>query len=741
MKKLLLLSILLPVLASAQMIIPITNNMVINSNSNIKFIPGNYTFTDPGLDGVIKISGVHDVMIDGDSCTVNGVSYGGFMIKIDNSQRVTIKNFDSVFKYKYAIYISNSSHIKIVGNDFSRNKVDSSGFIDVWADYTSALGGGVMLYQSRAVQIYNNIMKYQNDGVAMYHCDSINIHDNDFAWNTSFGVRMFWTDTCYIYNNLANHINRPKTDPSDCAAILLIIANKNRVEHNDFSYSGDGIFLGQYQHSNIPNNNYFAYNECSYSPHNAIEATFADGNVYKHNSCNYSPYGFWLGYSFNSILDSNDVIGNYNSGIAIDRGFNNSISNNNIINNPLGIELWKGSSIAGYENQNSQDYKITGNTLEGNEIAVSATTTTHAVLKNNQFNYNQQQSIYFAGTTAAQDTVTNNLFKLTTSYHIKNFTTNDIYANNNEFLPNDTALIREKIYDHFKNPTKGNVTWYPNTPGPDDVFQYDPPCDMAEAPSIWNTYADPGYGGQRVPEILSFDTTEKVVGASSVKLVTGRGFDVTLNYRPFNDSIPHWTITDADTLYFWVRTIKNPYGFQNFSVRVGDSKANYFKFTAPSNYLNLANLNWVQYKVPMTGGLGFSRTSFGLMYLENTNYVEIHADCWDYGFTIWVDGVQFTQCSPITSLPPSPETKTATLQNYPNPFFDKTSIQYTLSKTERVQISIYSMDGKLVKVLDKGTQLPGSHAVDFDGTSLDPGVYFYSMIISGRKVVNKMVKL
>ena len=153
MKNIIALFLLLPFYTFAQMVIPITNNMVINSNSNIKFIPNNYSFTDPGLDGVIKISNVHDVILDGDSCTVNGGNYGGYMIKIDNSQRITIKNFDSVFKYKYAVYVSNSSHININGNMFSRNKVDSTGWIDVWADYTSALGGGVMMYQSRAANI------------------------------------------------------------------------------------------------------------------------------------------------------------------------------------------------------------------------------------------------------------------------------------------------------------------------------------------------------------------------------------------------------------------------------------------------------------------------------------------------------------------------------------------------------------------------------------------------------------
>jgi len=515
MKKIsfLLAIILMPVMMFSQTYIPITNNMVIYSNANIKFAAGNYVFADPELNGVIQITGQHDIILDGDSCTVNGTNYIGYMIKISNSHNVIIKNFDSVFKYNYAVYISNSDHIIINGNDFSRNKVDSSGTINVWADYQYALGGGVFLNLCRAVQIFDNIMKYQNDGVAAYHSDSLKIHDNDFAWNTSFGIRMFWTDTCYIYNNVASHINRPKTDPSDCAAILMIVANKNKVENNDFTYSGDGIFLGQYQNSNIQNNNYFAYNECSFSPHNAIEATFADGNIYKHNICNDSPYGFWLGYSFNSIVDSNEVAGNYYLGIAIDRGFNNTITHNTITSNPNGIELWKGSPITGYENQDSKDYYIYHNTIEGNEIGVSLTNTTHVVMKNNDFNDNQSSGIYLAST-APGDTITNNLFKLTTAFHIKNGSIDDVYAVSNSFLPSDSVMISEKIYDHNDNTSAGVVHWYPEVPGPPAVMQSTPPCDMAEYPAIWYAYADAGYGGSRIPEVLSYDSTEKMIGAA-----------------------------------------------------------------------------------------------------------------------------------------------------------------------------------------------------------------------------------
>jgi len=108
------------------------------------------------------------------------------MIKINNSSYIQINNFDAVSHYYYAVYITNSHHISINDNNFSYNKVDSTGWISVWTNYQSALGGGVMMYQTHSVLIDNNTMKYQNDGVALYHSDSIVIHNNDFACNTSY---------------------------------------------------------------------------------------------------------------------------------------------------------------------------------------------------------------------------------------------------------------------------------------------------------------------------------------------------------------------------------------------------------------------------------------------------------------------------------------------------------------------------------------------------------------------------
>lgn len=713
----LILLILIIVKASvSQTYMPITDNMEIPSNSWIKFLGGTYLLGDYTSDGVIKINGKENIILDGDSCTVQGGNFTGFLILIENSTNIVIKNFDLVKNYRYAIKAINSSNVQIFDNDFSYNKKDTTGWINVWGTAAQALGGGVLLDHCNKFEFYNNLMTQQNDGISLYDCDSIHIHHNTMNWNCGFGVRMNFTDNCNIHHNDCSHVNR-QTDPSDCAAILLIVSNNNRVEYNDLSYSGDGIFLGQYEYHAVPNNNYFAYNECSNSPHNAIEATFAGGNIYKHNLCNYSHYGLWLGYSFNSIVDSNQIVGNYNSGIAIDRGFQNSITHNEIRANPYGIELWEGGTIPGYENQFSHDYYISDNEIEGNTIGITAKKTEHLVVRNNLIAYNQTEGIYFEGD-SFNDTITANLFKLPTFYHMRSTSSDLIYAQNNTYIPSEIFMIGNKI--------AGNISWNPFTQGPPPAIQAISPCDMAEPDAIWMLYPEVGYGS-RLPETLEFDYTDKVVGQASVKFVTGRGWDCALNFRPPADSVALWTLTETDTLYVWMKSIKQPqYGFQFFHIRIGNYTQGYYKYTANANQLNQCHLVWKLYKIPISGNTTFVRSVVGNMTLTEVNYVEIHADTWDYGYTLWVDGLQFVPCIPTVGIDDEHYKLNQRSEIYPNPVTGMAYITVNnIAENEEIVLSVFDMTGKVIVTdkLDSGQS--GIYTYSINTSGLKPGIYFY----------------
>lgn len=57
------------------------------------------------------------------------------------------------------------------------------------------------------------------------------------------------------------------------------------------------------------------------------------------------------------------------------------------------------------------------------------------------------------------------------------------------------------------------------------------------------------------------------------------------------------------------------------------------------------------------------------------------------------------------------------LQTFPNPFIESTRISFNLDKSQKVQISVLDLNGRVVKVLFDGDMSPGHQNVEWDGTS------------------------
>ncbi|MCY7362122.1 MAG: T9SS type A sorting domain-containing protein, partial [Ignavibacteria bacterium] len=66
-------------------------------------------------------------------------------------------------------------------------------------------------------------------------------------------------------------------------------------------------------------------------------------------------------------------------------------------------------------------------------------------------------------------------------------------------------------------------------------------------------------------------------------------------------------------------------------------------------------------------------------------------------------------------------------QNYPNPFNPGTKINYVLRVTNYVSILVYDVLGNEVKSLINQQQIAGNYEVEFDGSNLASGVYFYKL--------------
>jgi len=66
-------------------------------------------------------------------------------------------------------------------------------------------------------------------------------------------------------------------------------------------------------------------------------------------------------------------------------------------------------------------------------------------------------------------------------------------------------------------------------------------------------------------------------------------------------------------------------------------------------------------------------------------------------------------------------------QNYPNPFNPKTVIEYQLPKNSFVNLIVYDVLGREVEILINQEQKTGKYKVEFDGSNLASGIYFYTI--------------
>ena len=124
-----------------------------------------------------------------------------------------------------------------------------------------------------------------------------------------------------------------------------------------------------------------------------------------------------------------------------------------------------------------------------------------------------------------------------------------------------------------------------------------------------------------------------------------------------------------------------------------------------------------------------------------------HARLEDDGSVAFKQGIENLQ-NLLASLIPE---ETALLRNYPNPFNPETWIPYQLAESAEVTLTIYDMNGQLIRRLAVGHQAAGmyqsrSRAVYWDGRnqlgeSVASGLYFYTLTAGEFSATRRMLIL
>lgn len=106
-------------------------------------------------------------------------------------------------------------------------------------------------------------------------------------------------------------------------------------------------------------------------------------------------------------------------------------------------------------------------------------------------------------------------------------------------------------------------------------------------------------------------------------------------------------------------------------------------------------------------------------------------------------GVTFIQ--PISNETPD---KFSLEQNYPNPFNPNTKIIFQVARTpltplsqrgDNVRLVVYDVLGREVATLVNEQLKPGTYEVDFDGSNLGSGIYYYKLVAGDFVETKKMV--
>ncbi len=132
--------------------------------------------------------------------------------------------------------------------------------------------------------------------------------------------------------------------------------------------------------------------------------------------------------------------------------------------------------------------------------------------------------------------------------------------------------------------------------------------------------------------------------------------------------------------------------------------------------------------------------------LQNQNYPYLYHEWHDgHSWGNWRghidDALRFTFPSLTPVLEPSGlfPASIDLVQNYPNPFNPTTTISFMLSHRQFVDLTVFSVSGRLVTSLARDVYGAGIHEFVFDGTDLPSGTYFARLLAGAQSDTIKMI--
>jgi len=276
----------------------------------------------------------------------NPGNYSKIQWAIDNAS-----NGDTIFVYD-GIYYENvivDKRVNLIGNGSKTTIIDGG-----WQDHRDVVTIVTNGVNMSGFGIINSYMGHEFGGIGV-HSSNNRIFDNNCHQNL-YGL-ILWGDQNRICNNSFSNNQRDG---------IFVKSSGNIIENNTCSDSleGDGIWLY------ICTDNIVSNNTCSNNDKNGISFYQSHNNKLFNNKCNNSILydGIFIYESSNNTLWKNTLSSNNGDGFGLSHfANNNTLANNHITENQMGVRIYDNCSI------NSVQYNnIIMNTFYGIYLSYSS---------------------------------------------------------------------------------------------------------------------------------------------------------------------------------------------------------------------------------------------------------------------------------------------------------------------------------------------------------------------------------
>lgn len=641
-----------------------------------------------------------DIMVDGRGIVVQGPgksgdpeSFRGTGITIRNAKRVYLRN-TNVRGFALGLQVVDAEFCHIEGCDFSDNFNDPDAGWNV--DHAR---GGIRFERVRESVVRGTRARDVWNGMELVDSSTNRIEANDFSHCANICLKLWNADRNRVVGNdlsFGIRIDREKGEvhARDSAGVLVESGSDyNRLENNDVTHGGDGIFIRPLN-GWVSTGNVFVGNDCSHANNNAIEC-WSPGNTFIQNRANHSSYGFWMGGSDRSVVLENEAA--YN---GLPDGFHNApepgfghggivfvngssthsvIEGNHVHHNHGGGIVIRGDLATRGQSWRAYHLLIRNNLLEENRWGVYLQFADLIMVGGNRHRGNSEPDII--------DSVTR-LIAMPANDSDAPFLEPEIIGP--DVVPAGRPVVwRAKV----PTPRRGNALWVRWDPAgrESDGMEFERSMeegfhrlslsvmdgvsagiaglDVYSVAAVDEVGTEGNAGewtailedaGPGTPPVRFRDSRNALLGEYSLEIapVVYPGFDLAAKFpaRPG----PAWSLHPDQWISFWLR-FENPnlHGFQgpNPILRLqGPEGVITFRPRGPEsgkprNLMNPHDLpypearyGWVQIRVPLAGDDTWSVTRAGKPDLAEIRQISLHFDSWGADpFRVWLDALGFVE--------------------------------------------------------------------------------------------------